>query len=785
MGAQEKITVGQQQQPGYPYLFVDRLQISRPTGIANHAMPVLIAVGIDDNKRVGVVAATMILDTLVEAWDRLLQQIRAGDMRDTRLFVSTAPEACQARVSQLFPTARWQSPLQAFYQSVLQSVPPAHAGSIERSMRRIHAQPDRAAAERAAADAIGALTAIGLWETGIQFAASYQDTLTYYEFPAELRAALSDYNAFDALIDSFLQMVATTGQFRGCIIRRMNMLEADTPPVARPEPKSVNTSLPAEPLPREPEPTQRVPVVVTDTTPSRQPPPPVERNEPSPSTAPLDPVSIVAHAAACDELPIDLHIEEIELTDPADFSNGQITSSGLDFDHEQYPFGKPLPDDDSTESSYELSRIEAAMRSHRASQLLPQPASKQPGPAVKPKRIPATADSGQLAPAQPPSLFSTRLLTQPRTPIANKTAAPATVSLTMPTPVARQASRPAAVAPPASARADISSTTNRSTAAQSVFGKSDRKPIVRPIAQPLPALPPQAATRLTNTEAPAAAPRNAGLVHAVARTQEFTPHPLKRYLVSGAGAVAVNAVIFGIAVSLMNPFTQQATQVGESQFVQIIDYVPLNPTYRSLDAAPKSSPAAEDPRALAAAAVELPMPDLAAGELPLPALDLTPAPRYDPQQQTVADRHSEGSTRSNPPAASAATPSRQAASLVGIGVGSGAGAGSGTGNGSTGADSKAKRQPVETVVNPAASFRVPPEYPPDALSAGIEGVVTIEFEITGSGDVRAPRIVEAVPAGVFDEAALRAIAKWRYSAQADPSQPSRRARQSMLFSLRH
>lgn len=58
--------------------------------------------------------------------------------------------------------------------------------------------------------------------------------------------------------------------------------------------------------------------------------------------------------------------------------------------------------------------------------------------------------------------------------------------------------------------------------------------------------------------------------------------------------------------------------------------------------------------------------------------------------------------------------------------------------------------------------RVPPKYPARAASRHIEGWVKIEFTITTDGDVDDAVVVEAEPAEVFDEAALKAINQWKF-----------------------
>jgi TonB family protein len=56
-----------------------------------------------------------------------------------------------------------------------------------------------------------------------------------------------------------------------------------------------------------------------------------------------------------------------------------------------------------------------------------------------------------------------------------------------------------------------------------------------------------------------------------------------------------------------------------------------------------------------------------------------------------------------------------------------------------------------------------PVYPPAAAAAGIEGHVDVRFTISPSGTVVAPEIIAAEPAGVFEAAALAAVARWRYT----------------------
>lgn len=58
--------------------------------------------------------------------------------------------------------------------------------------------------------------------------------------------------------------------------------------------------------------------------------------------------------------------------------------------------------------------------------------------------------------------------------------------------------------------------------------------------------------------------------------------------------------------------------------------------------------------------------------------------------------------------------------------------------------------------------KVAPVYPRRALSRGIEGYVIVEFTVTKQGSVSAPKVIEAEPAGIFEQAAVDAALKFKY-----------------------
>lgn len=80
--------------------------------------------------------------------------------------------------------------------------------------------------------------------------------------------------------------------------------------------------------------------------------------------------------------------------------------------------------------------------------------------------------------------------------------------------------------------------------------------------------------------------------------------------------------------------------------------------------------------------------------------------------------------------------------------------------------------------------RVPPAYPARAASRHIEGWVKVEFMVNASGTVSSPTVVSSSPPGIFDEAAVNNILKWKFKPKMVNGTPvAQRTVQTIKFTL--
>ena len=81
--------------------------------------------------------------------------------------------------------------------------------------------------------------------------------------------------------------------------------------------------------------------------------------------------------------------------------------------------------------------------------------------------------------------------------------------------------------------------------------------------------------------------------------------------------------------------------------------------------------------------------------------------------------------------------------------------------------------------------RIPPQYPYRAKRRGVEGWVKISFLITEQGLVKDAIVIDEKPKGVFDNATLRAVMKWRFKPRIEDGKPvATRAEQTVSFTLK-
>jgi len=77
-----------------------------------------------------------------------------------------------------------------------------------------------------------------------------------------------------------------------------------------------------------------------------------------------------------------------------------------------------------------------------------------------------------------------------------------------------------------------------------------------------------------------------------------------------------------------------------------------------------------------------------------------------------------------------------------------------------------------------------PEYPRDAMMSGTQGYVVVEFTINLEGGTQDIAVVDATPQRTFDQAARRAVSRWKFKPLVENGQPvEKRVQRRIDFKL--
>lgn len=71
--------------------------------------------------------------------------------------------------------------------------------------------------------------------------------------------------------------------------------------------------------------------------------------------------------------------------------------------------------------------------------------------------------------------------------------------------------------------------------------------------------------------------------------------------------------------------------------------------------------------------------------------------------------------------------------------------------------------PLPDRANASLQAKANPTYPAYAARNGIEGYVQMRFDIDEDGEPVNIKVINAVPEKIFDQAAIKALANWRYA----------------------
>jgi len=197
----------------HPYVFLDGIWLKRSWGgeVENVAVLVAIAVGADGDREVLAVCEGTKEDK--ESWRNFLRHLKERGLKGVRLVISDKCVGLVEALGEFFPEAAWQRCVVHWYRNVFTAVPKGKVKTVAAMLKAIHAQEDREAARRKAADVVEKLEAMRLAKTAQIVREGVEETLSYMAFPTEHWRQIRTNNPLERIMREIRRRTRVVGAF--------------------------------------------------------------------------------------------------------------------------------------------------------------------------------------------------------------------------------------------------------------------------------------------------------------------------------------------------------------------------------------------------------------------------------------------------------------------------------------------------------------------------------------------------------------------------------------------
>ena len=198
---------------GHPYVYLDGIVLKRSWGGEVKNVSVLAAVGVgqDGYRRILGVVEGHKEDKA--GWLAFLKQLKERGLQGARLVISDACLGLVDALAEVFPDSDWQRCVVHFYRNVFSHVPNGKVRAVAAMLKAIHAQENRAAAQRKAQEVIETLKTMKLRTAAALVDSAVHETFTFYAFPPQHWLKIKTNNPMERLLREVRRRTRVVGAF--------------------------------------------------------------------------------------------------------------------------------------------------------------------------------------------------------------------------------------------------------------------------------------------------------------------------------------------------------------------------------------------------------------------------------------------------------------------------------------------------------------------------------------------------------------------------------------------
>jgi putative transposase len=197
----------------FAYVYLDGIWLKRSWGGEVKNVAVLVAIGVDQDGYRQVLGMVEGAKEDKESWRQFLRHLKERGLTGVELLISDKCLGLIEALGEFYPEARWQRCMVHWFRNVLTVIPTGKAREVVAMLKAIHAQEDRQAAEKKAADVVAKLQDMKLLKAARIVEEGVVETLSYMHFPPEHWTRIRTNNPLERIMREIRRRTRVVGAF--------------------------------------------------------------------------------------------------------------------------------------------------------------------------------------------------------------------------------------------------------------------------------------------------------------------------------------------------------------------------------------------------------------------------------------------------------------------------------------------------------------------------------------------------------------------------------------------
>lgn len=197
----------------FAYVYLDGIWLKRSWGGEVKNVAVLVAIGVDQDGYRQILGVAEGVKEDAQSWRQFLRHLKERGLAGVELVISDKCLGLVESLGEFYPEASWQRCMVHWFRNVLTAIPTSKAREVVAMLKAIHAQEDRAAAEKKAADVVAKLRDTKLVKAAKTIEDGVAETLSYMAFPREHWTRIRTNNPLERIMREIRRRTRVVGAF--------------------------------------------------------------------------------------------------------------------------------------------------------------------------------------------------------------------------------------------------------------------------------------------------------------------------------------------------------------------------------------------------------------------------------------------------------------------------------------------------------------------------------------------------------------------------------------------